>query len=365
MGARVAELLRQAARIGAALVISFGLALLVIALSHGSPRAALSALADGAFGSAYAVADTLTKMTPLLLTGLGVAVAFRARLWNIGGEGQFLVGALAASALGAYALDGLPAPILIPVILLAGAAAGALWAGLAGWMRVARNVPEVISTIMLNFVAAQLLSYLVHGPMQEASHAQPASAPLPPSATLPFLWPGTTLHWGFALALLMAVFVSIYLNRTGAGFALRVVGANPDAARVSGLDVGRTQLATMLWSGALCGLAGAVELSGVVGTLYENYSPGYGFAAVAVALLGRLNPYGIIASALFFGALAAGSGSMERTANISANLSYVLQAGTLLVLLGFQWVRWERRRPKDVTEEKLADVPPIAAAPGD
>ena len=365
MGARVAELLRQAARIGAALAISFGLALLVIALSHGSPRAALSALADGAFGSADAVADTLTKMTPLLLTGLGVAVAFRARLWNIGGEGQFLVGALAASALGAYALDGLPAPILIPVILLAGAAAGAMWAGLAGWMRVARNVPEVISTIMLNFVAAQLLSYLVHGPMQEASHAQPASAPLPPSATLPFLWPGTTLHWGFALALLMAVFVSIYLNRTGAGFALRVVGANPDAARVSGLDVGRARLVTMLWSGALCGLAGAVELSGVVGTLYENYSPGYGFAAVAVALLGRLNPYGIIASALFFGALAAGSGSMERTANISANLSYVLQAGTLLVLLGFQWVRWERRRPKDVTEEKLADVPPIAAAPGD
>ena len=361
----MAELLRQAARIGAALVISFGLALLVIALSHGSPRAALSALADGAFGSAYAVADTLTKMTPLLLTGLGVAVAFRARLWNIGGEGQFLVGALAASALGAYALDGLPAPVLIPIILLAGAAAGALWAGLAGWMRVARNVPEVISTIMLNFVAAQLLSYLVHGPMQEASHAQPASAPLPPSATLPFLWPGTTLHWGFALALLMAVFVSIYLNRTGAGFALRVVGANPDAASVSGLDVGRTRLVTMLWSGALCGLAGAVELSGVVGTLYENYSPGYGFAAVAVALLGRLNPYGIIASALFFGALAAGSGSMERTANISANLSYVLQAGTLLVLLGFQWVRWERRRPKDVTEEKLADVPPIAAAPGD
>jgi simple sugar transport system permease protein len=221
-------------------------------------------------------------------------------------------------------------------------------------MRVARNVPEVISTIMLNFVAAQGLSYLVHGPMQEPSHAQPASAPLPHAATLPLLWPGTTLHWGFALALLAAVIVSVYLNRTGAGFALRVVGANPDAARAAGLDVPRTQLAAMLWSGALCGLAGAVELSGVVGTLYENYAPGYGFAAVAVALLGRLNPYGVIASALFFGALAAGSGSMERTANVSANLSYVLQAGTLLVLLGFQWVRWERRGPVAVTEAELA-----------
>ena len=352
----MAEILRQGARIGAALVFSFGLALLVIALAHGSPVAALTALAGGAFGSVYALADTLTKTTPLLLTGLGVAIAFRARLWNIGGEGQFLVGALAASALGACALKDLPAPVLIPIILLAGAAAGALWAGLSGWMRVARNVPEVISTIMLNFVAAQLLSYLVHGPMQEASRAQPASAPLPPSATLPLLWFGTTLHWGFPLALLMAVAVSVYFNRTGAGFALRVVGANPKAARVAGLDVDRTRLATMLWSGALCGLAGAVELSGVVGTLYENYAPGYGFAAVAVALLGRLNPYGLIASALFFGALAAGSGSMERTANISANLSYVLQAGTLLVLLGFQWVRWERRGPKDVTEDKVAEA---------
>lgn len=359
----MADLWRQSARILAALVTAFGLALLVILLAHGSPRAALTALAQGAFGNSYAVADTLTKTTPLLLTGLGVAVAFRARLWNIGGEGQFLVGALAASAFGAYALDGLPAPLLVPIILLAGAAAGAAWAGLAGWMRVSRGVPEVISTIMLNFVAAQLLSYLVHGPMQERSHAQPASEALPIQATLPTFWPSTTLHWGFVLTLAMAVVVSVYLNRTGAGFALRAVGANPDAAQVAGLNVDRTRLVTMLWSGALCGLAGAVELSGVVGTLYENYAPGYGFAAVAVALLGRLNPYGIITSALFFGALAAGSGSMERTAGVSANLSYVLQAGTLLVLLGFQWVRWERRSPADGPDTvEVAHVPPIAGA---
>jgi simple sugar transport system permease protein len=141
-----------------------------------------------------------------------------------------------------------------------------------------------------------------------------------------------------------------------------VVGANPEAARVAGLDVDRTRLTTMLWSGALCGLAGAVELSGVVGTLYENYAPGYGFAAIAVALLGRLSPYGVVASAGFFGALAAGSGSMERTAGVSANLSYVLQAGTLLVLLGSQWVRWERRlradAPADTTTEAAHVSPP-------
>ena len=337
------DILRQAARIFAALAVAFGLTVLVIALARQSLREALAALAAGAFGSSYAVADTLTKTTPLLLTGLGVAIAFRARLWNIGGEGQFLMGALTASALGAYTLKGLPAFVLIPLILTAGAAAGAFWAGLAGWMRTARGVPEVISTIMLNFVAAQVLSYLLHGPMQEATQAGPASEALPPSATLPTLWAGTTLHGGFVLALGMAGVVAVFLSRTRAGFALRVVGANPEAARVAGMDVDKTRLMAMLWSGALCGLAGAVELSGVMGTLYENYAPGYGFTAVAVALLGRLNPWGILASALFFGALTAGSGSMERTAGISANLSYVLQAGTLLTLLAFQWVRWNPR----------------------
>ena len=340
----LAETITQAVRILAALVTAFGLTLLVIVLAHQDPQAALSALASGAFGSPYAIAETLTKTIPLLLTGLGVAIAFRARLWNIGGEGQFLVGALAASALGAYILKGLPAFILIPLMLLAGSIAGALWAGLAGWMRTARGVPEVISTIMLNFIAAQLLSYLLHGPMQERAHAQPATEALPLAATLPSLWPGTTLHWGFLIALGMAGVVAVFLSRTRAGFALTLVGANPEAARAAGVDVAKTRLTTMLWSGGLCGLAGAVELSGVVGTLYENYSPGYGFAAVAVALLGRLNPWGILASALFFGALNAGSGSMERSAGISANLSYVLQAITLLVLLAFQWIRWAPRR---------------------
>ena len=340
----MAEAIGQAARIVAALVTAFGLTLLVILLAHQDPQAALTALASGAFGSPYAIGETLTKTIPLLLTGLGVAIAFRARLWNIGGEGQFLIGALAASALGTSAMKSMPAFVLIPLVLLAGSAAGALWAGLAGWMRTARGVPEVISTIMLNFIAAQLLSYLLHGPMQERGHAQPASEALPLAATLPGLWPGTTLHWGFLIGLSLVGVIAIFFSRTRDGFALKLVGANPEAARAAGVDVAKTRLTSILWSGGLCGLAGAVELSGVVGTLYENYSPGYGFAAVAVALLGRLNPWGILASALFFGALNAGSGSMERSAGISANLSYVLQAITMLVLLAFQWLRWTPRR---------------------
>lgn len=338
------DYLRGLARIALALLTAFALTVCVILLARGNPVTVLSALASGAFGSPTDFAGTLTKTIPLLLTGLGVAIAFRARLWNIGGEGQFLVGALAASAIGAYALKNLPSPLLIPLLLLGGALAGAVWAGLAGWMRVARNVPEVISTIMLNFVAAQLLSYLLHGPMEVASHAVPGSSkPLPLNASLPLILPQTTLHTGFWLALIMAGIVAVYLFMTPAGAAVRAVGANPEAARVAGIDVARTQLSVMLWSGALCGLAGAVELSGVVGTLYSNYAPGYGFTAVAVALLGRLNPWGILASALFFGALVAGSGSMERSAGVSSVLVLVMQALVLIVLLGFQWVRWERR----------------------
>ena len=353
--------LRGTIRIAGALLAALALTVLVIALAHGNPVQGLTALGLGAFGSPYDLGNTLSKMTPLLLTGLGVALAFRARLWNIGGEGQFLVGSVAAAAVGAYTFKGLPSFLLIPLLLTGGAGAGALWAGIAGWMRAARGVPEVISTIMLNFVAAQLLSYLVGfgGPLQEAGRAQPASEALPPNAMLPNALPASPLHAGFAVALLAAAAVAVFLFWTRAGFAVRAVGANPDAARVAGIDVERTQLTTMLWSGALCGLAGAVELSGAIGTFSADYAPGYGFTAVAVALLGRLNPAGIVLSALFFGALAAGSGSMERTAGVSSVLVYVIQAVALLVLLGSQWVHWER--PAKATRNQGAfDNPPSA-----
>jgi ABC-type uncharacterized transport system permease subunit len=329
-------------RVGAALLTTFLLTVAVILLAHGSPFLALRAVASGAFGSAYDFGNTLTRMTPLLLTGLGVAIAFRARLWNIGGEGQITMGALAACALGAYSLHRLPALILLPLVLGGGAVAGAIWAGLAGWMRVWRGVPEVISTIMLNFVAIDVLSYALHGPLQHrGADALPGYAPpLPPAATLSILVSGTPLHAGFLIALLALVVVFLFLERTPTGFAIRVVGANADAARAAGLNVERTQMTAMLWSGALCGLAGAVELSGVVGTLFGEYQSGYGFTAVAVALLGRLNPGGIVLAALFFGGLTAGSETMESQAGISHNLVYVIQAIALLVLLAFQWVRW-------------------------
>jgi len=308
---------------------------------------AVAALYSGAFGSAYDIGNTINKTTPLLLTGLGVALAFRARLWNIGGEGQFLAGALAASATGAYGLKHLPGSVLVPLTLMSGFAAGAVWAAMPALLKVWRSVPEVISTIMFNFLALNLLSYLVHGPMQQASHAQPATEALPPSAQLPILWPHTTMHQGIVVAMVAAAAVWIFLFMTPGGFNLRFVGANPDAARFAGVGVKWTTFSVLVLSGALCGLAGSVELSGLVGTVYETYAPGYGFAAVAVALLGRLHPVGITFAALFFGALAAGAGAMERC-GVSPSVSYVIQGLTLFVLLLFQQIKFGRSRTANI-----------------
>jgi ABC-type uncharacterized transport system permease subunit len=334
----------EAVRYAAALLAVLALLWVTLRAAHGDFSAVVHALWSGVFGSRDDFATALNKSVPLLITGLGVAIAFRAKFWNVGGEGQFLVGALAAAATGAYQLHNLPAPILIPLVLIAGSAAGAAWGGLAGWLRIRRGVPEVISTIMLNFVAAQLLSYLIHGPMEEASHSQPATEAMPENGTLPIILSETTLHAGLYVALAAAAVVIVMMAWTRFGFAVRAVGANPDAARTAGIDVDRARIATMLWSGGLCGLAGAVEISGTLGTIYENYAPGYGFTAIAVALLGRLNPYGVVASAFFFGALTAGCENAERSANVSSALVYVIQAAILLGLLAFQSRSAGRRR---------------------
>ncbi|HEX5322630.1 MAG TPA: hypothetical protein VFW40_02510, partial [Capsulimonadaceae bacterium] len=199
------------------------------------------------------------------------------------------------------------------------------------------------------------LSYLVNGPMERPDHSQPATEPLGATATLPLFSQQSPLHAGFVIALVAALVIWLLFSATRTGFGVKVVGENPDAARLAGIPVERTLLVAMLWSGALCGLAGAAELSGVVGFIPEGYSPGYGYQAIAVALLGRLNPIGIVLSALFFGALLAGSENMERSAGIDHNVGYVIQAVSLLVLLGAQWVRWEQRAKADADEPTPPD----------
>ena len=294
---------------------------------------ALLALWDGAFGSSYAIwSATLVRSAPLLLLGLGVALAFRAGVLNIGAEGQFLLGAISATALAQGVGGDLPGVVMIPLMAVVGAAAGAGWAGIAAWLRHRFGVLEVISTIMLNFIALATISWMVRGPLQEPTRIYPQSAEIAHAAQWPFLIPGQRLHLGFVLGLLACVIAWVVLTRTATGFRIRAVGASPSAATsAGGIDVTRTVTRVFLVSGACAGLAGAAEVGGVTWALYEGISPGYGYTAIAVALLARLHPGWIIGSAIFFGALEAGASAMQRDAGIP---SVVVQVIVAVIILG-------------------------------
>jgi general nucleoside transport system permease protein len=303
----------------------------IVALFGASPTAALGALVRGGVGRASGITESVLEAIPLLFTGLGVALAFRCHLWNIGAEGQLLVGELASVALAVHAPHW-PAAALLPAVLAAGAAAGAIWAAIAAALRVYRGVPEVISTIMLNFVALYLVSGAVTGPLREPGQDIPRTMLIPAAARLPALGNGG-LHAGLLLGLVAVVGVGFLLFYTAPGFRVRVVGLNPEAAAAAGMPVRRTLMAAFLWSGALAGLAGAVQLTGVTDRVYGGSSPGTGYTAIAVALIGRLHPVGVLLAALFFGALMAGSNEMQRTAGVSSVIAYVIQGVALLVLI--------------------------------
>lgn len=324
----------------ASVVFSLSLSFVVVLANHASPKLVFAALYSGSLGSWDNFGETLTKAIPLCLVGIGISLAFRARMWNIGGEGQLLLGAITCAAVGNLLKGHLPASAVIPIELVAGALSGSLWAGIAGVLKIRRGVPEVITTIMLNFIAAELISYLVHGPLQEHTHAQPATEPLPNTLMLPQLSNTSSLHGGIFIVIVLVVLTSVWLATTRNGFKLKVVGANDVAAHIYGYNVGSLRLGAMLFSGMFCGLAGAIELSGVLGQVYESYSPGYGFTGIATALIGRLNPFGILASSVFMGALYSGSGNMERDAHVSAGLVNVIQGLILLSLLVGQFIQF-------------------------
>ena len=326
---RVPEPLRRVGYVS--LVLGVGIPLLLRAMGFGAIPAT-AALLRGSVGSAYAITSaTLVRATPLILTGLSVAIAFRAGVFNIGAEGQLLAGAAAAAALSL--LPGLSHSRWSPLVALAlGAAAGGLWAGVAALLRVRFHVLEVISTILLNFVALYLVGFLVRGPLQEPLHIYPQSRTIEVIARLPRILPTSRLHVGFLIAIVIAVMAWWIMRFTAAGFRLRAIGANPDAAKVAGeIDVGRTGTRAFIASGAIAGLAGAIEVTGVTFALYENISPGYGYTGIAVALLARLDAAGVIASGLLFGALEAGASAMQRDAGVPAVVVSIIEA---LIILG-------------------------------
>ncbi len=325
----------------AALVVAMTLLATAALLAAGGydVHTALAALWTGSLGSWYALTSaTLVRSIPLMLSGCAVAVAFRAGVFNIGAEGQLLAGAAAATAV-ALALPAL-GPIALALALIAGAAGGAGWAGIAAALRRRFGVLEVISTIMLNFVALYAVSYLVRGPLQEPTHAYPQTLAIADGVRLAQLPGAGRLHVGIVLALVVVIAAGWMLRHTAGGFRLRVVGESPTAAASGGeIDVGAVTTRAFLVSGALAGLAGAVEVLGVTYALYENISPGYGYTAIAVALLAGLDPWRVVPAAVLFAALEAGAGAMQRDAGVPSTLVSVVEALLILSVVGAKALR--------------------------
>jgi general nucleoside transport system permease protein len=315
--------------------VVLGIGVLAAGLEAGgfNAAAALSSLWLGAFGSWDAFTSaTLVRAVPLIIIGLGIAVAFRGGALNIGAEGQFYAGAIAATWVGLH-VGALPQFAAVTLLLAASALAGLLWVVVPVWLKLRFGVLEVISTLLLNFVAVSLVSLMVQGPLQEHEHIYPQSEPIAEAARLPLL-PGSRLHAGFLLALAGGVVLWFLFSRTLWGFRLRAVGLGPRAAEVSGrIDSQRVGAVALLLSGAIAGLAGGVELSGVSYALFQNLSPGYGFTGIAVALLGGLHPIGVVVAGILFGALQAGAGAMQREAGVPAVVVSVVEAVIIIVAL--------------------------------
>jgi len=285
------------------------------------------------------VVDMLVHATPLVITGLAVALAFRAGVWNIGADGQFIAGATAAAWVGVSVPAGIGWLALI-IALIAGVIAGAIWAAIAAWLRSRFGVLEVISTIMLNFIATYGASFLVRGPLQEPTHVYPQTSGIVSGAHMPILLGGTRLHWGFVIAVALAVIAWWVMKYSATGFRVRASGVNPFAARSAGLiDVSRVTAFAFVASGAIAGMAGAIEVSGVTFALYENISPGYGYTAIAVALLAGLNPLGVIGTGILFGALETAAGTMQRNIGIPSTTASVIEAIVILAVIAIAQLR--------------------------
>lgn len=312
-----------------ALVIS-GAIIMLTGSSFAEMLEAYKALLQGSVGSLRAISQTLTEATPLIFTGLAVALAFRAGLFNIGGEGQLLMGGMLA-VLAGFTFTGLPWFIHLPLAIVAGAIGGAIWGFIPGLLKAKTGAHEVIVTIMMNYIAYRLVDYLLKSTLfQREGRNDPISKNIQDSAQLPpllqWLDPAATVHFGLFLALGAAAFIWWLLFRTNTGFEFRAVGANPSAARYAGMSVTKVYILVMSISGALAGLAGTGQVLGLLDRASPGFSAGLGFDGIAVALLGRSNPVGVVAAAVLFGGLNAGGQYMQANADVGIDLISVIQA---------------------------------------
>ncbi|HXE73278.1 MAG TPA: ABC transporter permease [Candidatus Nitrosotenuis sp.] len=349
-----------------AIAVALLLGALVIWLVGKDPLEAYRALFLGSVGSKRRLAETLLKAVPLILTGLSVALAFHAGLFNIGGEGQFLVGGMAGAIVG-FSL-GLPPALHIPLTLLGGLLGGAVYGFIPAWLKVRFGVHEVINTIMLNWIALLVVQWMVSkgGPFHDAESGT-GSPEIAASAQLPILLEGTRLHYGLFLSLAVALLVAYILRRTTTGYELKAVGFSPLAAEYGGISLRRNVLLAMSLAGAFAGVAGAMQYMGL-----ENRVPvtldfsGYGFDGIAVALVGRNDPFGVILAALLFAALRTGGQTMQLEADISKDLVSLVQAIVILFMVAPEVFRFllPRLRPPVIEGEEGGPLPLVKPAPG-
>jgi simple sugar transport system permease protein len=339
-----------------ALGLAAGLAITWIAGEK--PWHVLAILAKSAFGSRYDLGMTFFYSTPLIFTGLSVAVAFHAGLFNIGAEGQLTLGALAAAVVGAV-WSGLPWPLAPLVAGLAAVLAGTLWGAIPGWLRAKRGSHEVINTIMLNFIAAGLASYVALHVFKNPDSQNPETRPIGSGYVMqPFgIFGGAPVGAALPLALLAAVAVWLFLWRTVRGFELRAVGQSETAAQAAGIDAGRVRIIALAIAGGLAGLVGVGEVLGNAGKFKMGFSPDYGFIGIAVALLGRNDPVGVVAAALLFGALHKGTADLDmETDHVTRELSLVLQAMIILSVSAEGLWSWIGRRRREAAVSDFADT---------
>jgi simple sugar transport system permease protein len=312
--------------VGATLILCSGL----IALAGVGVFEAYGVMFMSAVGDSYAVTETLARATPMIFTGLAVAVAFRAKFWNIGAEGQLLAGAVASCAVGAIPMAG---PLAMLLMAVAGAAAGAAAAMIPAVLRVRLRVDDVVSSLLLNSIIFYALMALIEGPWKDPFSGYPISPPIEDSAIFPVLMAGTRLHIGVIAALIAAPLTWFLIARTTLGFAIRVTGENPEAARYGGISVQRVLISTALLSGGLAGLAGVCQVGGVHYQVMHDISPGYGYSGIVVAMLARLNPLGAVPAAIFLAVVMTGADAMSRATGVPVFLGDVIQGTALLAML--------------------------------
>jgi len=326
----------------------------IILLTAGAnPLTTYKAMFLGAFGSKYNLSETMVKAIPLMLCGLGVSIAFRMLFWNIGAEGQLAVGGIAAAGVALFGAEWLPAAVLLPAMFVAGFVAGALWGLVPALLKAFIRVNEIITTLMMNYIAILWVEYLFYGPWKDpAGYGFPGTAQFPEAAWLPRL-PGTRLHLGLALGIVAAVFIWLVLRRTKWGYEIRVIGENPRAATYAGISLMRNIILVMVLSGGLAGLAGMAEVSGIAHRLQKGLTVGYGYTAIIVAWLGKLNPWGVLLVAILLAGLLVGGDQIQITMQLPAAMALILQGAILFFMLGGElFTRYRLRLEWSAAESK-------------